>query len=329
MLDVKDIHKTFNKGTVNEKRALQGLSLHLNDGDFVTVIGGNGAGFEHFFDRIADVRVGKNGFAGNFRNFAEAHIAHANAAHDGNAVGSGFGQNFFREAITANIDAVFLEFLGHFLNEQIRAALENVNALAHEVGENDSVGDGGFIERGAVCVGDRFEKQAPDVGASGEKFFEEFPRRAFVVVVVIHLREMLEKSVHALCGNAEFFDENAREVFAVKSRLDIEFRIDEADVFELVNRIRDFFAPVFAAGFDHAVRETVERNIENMSARALKIRRQPAELVVVLEKQNRVFRLGEIVCAGEPGETAADDDRVVIFLNAEKRIFCVHLRREE
>ena len=35
MLDVKDIKKTFNKGTVNEKKALQGLSLHLNDGDFV------------------------------------------------------------------------------------------------------------------------------------------------------------------------------------------------------------------------------------------------------------------------------------------------------
>lgn len=44
MLDVKDIRKTFNKGTVNEKKALQGLNLHLNDGDFVTVIGGNGAG---------------------------------------------------------------------------------------------------------------------------------------------------------------------------------------------------------------------------------------------------------------------------------------------
>ena len=42
MLDVKEIRKTFNKGTINEKRALQGLSLHLNDGDFVTVIGGNG-----------------------------------------------------------------------------------------------------------------------------------------------------------------------------------------------------------------------------------------------------------------------------------------------
>ena len=44
MLEVKCISKTFNAGTVNEKQALKGLSLTLNDGDFVTVIGGNGAG---------------------------------------------------------------------------------------------------------------------------------------------------------------------------------------------------------------------------------------------------------------------------------------------
>ena len=44
MLQIMDIYKTFNAGTINEKRALQGVSLHLKPGDFVTVIGGNGAG---------------------------------------------------------------------------------------------------------------------------------------------------------------------------------------------------------------------------------------------------------------------------------------------
>ena len=44
MLELKNISKTFNAGTINEKRALKGISLTLNDGDFVTVIGGNGAG---------------------------------------------------------------------------------------------------------------------------------------------------------------------------------------------------------------------------------------------------------------------------------------------
>ena len=40
MLQINQIHKTFNAGTINEKRALQGVSLQLNPGDFVTVIGG-------------------------------------------------------------------------------------------------------------------------------------------------------------------------------------------------------------------------------------------------------------------------------------------------
>ena len=44
MLDIIDIHKTFNKGTINEKVALDGVTLHLNEGDFCTIIGGNGAG---------------------------------------------------------------------------------------------------------------------------------------------------------------------------------------------------------------------------------------------------------------------------------------------
>lgn len=44
MLEIRNVTKTFNKGTIDEKVALNNLSLTLNDGDFVTVIGGNGAG---------------------------------------------------------------------------------------------------------------------------------------------------------------------------------------------------------------------------------------------------------------------------------------------
>ncbi len=53
MLDINQIHKTFNAGTVNEKRALSGLDLHLQEGDFVTVIGGNGAGKSTMLNAIA------------------------------------------------------------------------------------------------------------------------------------------------------------------------------------------------------------------------------------------------------------------------------------
>ena len=44
MLEINDLHKTFNIGTINEKVALDGVNLKLNSGDFVTFIGGNGAG---------------------------------------------------------------------------------------------------------------------------------------------------------------------------------------------------------------------------------------------------------------------------------------------
>ncbi len=53
MLELKNIRKTFNPGTVNEKVALDGLNFTLNEGDFVTVIGGNGAGKSTMLNIIA------------------------------------------------------------------------------------------------------------------------------------------------------------------------------------------------------------------------------------------------------------------------------------
>ena len=55
MLELKNIYKTFNAGTVNEKQALKGIDLTLEDGDFVTVIGGNGAGKSTMLNAIAGV----------------------------------------------------------------------------------------------------------------------------------------------------------------------------------------------------------------------------------------------------------------------------------
>lgn len=55
MLELRNISKTFNAGTINEKKALINVSLKLNDGDFCTVIGGNGAGKSTVMNAVAGV----------------------------------------------------------------------------------------------------------------------------------------------------------------------------------------------------------------------------------------------------------------------------------
>lgn len=55
MLRVEKISKTFNRGTVNEKRALSDLSLHVKQGEFVTVIGSNGAGKSTLLNAVAGI----------------------------------------------------------------------------------------------------------------------------------------------------------------------------------------------------------------------------------------------------------------------------------
>ena len=53
MLKISNISKTFNPGTINEKKALSDLSLHLAKGDFVTILGSNGAGKSMLLSLVA------------------------------------------------------------------------------------------------------------------------------------------------------------------------------------------------------------------------------------------------------------------------------------
>lgn len=61
MLTLNNLYKTFNPGTINEKRVLNGLELHLNPSDFVTIIGGNGAGKSTMLNMIAGVHFPDEG----------------------------------------------------------------------------------------------------------------------------------------------------------------------------------------------------------------------------------------------------------------------------
>ncbi len=61
MLKIDNISKTFNPGTINEKVALKNLSLHLQKGDFVTIVGSNGAGKSTLFNAIAGTFIADTG----------------------------------------------------------------------------------------------------------------------------------------------------------------------------------------------------------------------------------------------------------------------------
>ncbi|NLB38121.1 MAG: ATP-binding cassette domain-containing protein, partial [Clostridiales bacterium] len=61
MLRVENVVKIFNRGTVNEKTALEGVTLTLSEGDFVTVIGGNGAGKSTLLNVVAGVYPSDSG----------------------------------------------------------------------------------------------------------------------------------------------------------------------------------------------------------------------------------------------------------------------------
>ena len=76
MLDIKKISKTFNPGTVNEKKALTELSLHLDEGDFVTIVGSNGAGKSTLFNAITGGFIADEGsilLGGQDITFAPEH----------------------------------------------------------------------------------------------------------------------------------------------------------------------------------------------------------------------------------------------------------------
>lgn len=61
MLQIHNLYKTFEPGTVNEKKVLKGLSLHLKAGDFASIIGSNGAGKSTLFNAIAGVFLSDEG----------------------------------------------------------------------------------------------------------------------------------------------------------------------------------------------------------------------------------------------------------------------------
>ena len=260
---------------------------------------------------VLDVGVRDDGRTGDLGFFAETRAAELHA-HDATATRSILlDQHLLDEHVAADVDAVGLHLGGHEVDHGVRAALEDEHALRHEVREDDTEGDRRVVEGGAVGVGDGLEEQTLDIGTSGEELLEELARGARVVVVVVHLAEVRKEGLDGLGGKLELLDQDAREIGAVEGRADVEVGIDETDVAELVDAIRDFLGPVATRGLDHPVREAVQGDVKDVAAGALEEGGEAAELVMVLEEEHLASEFRQVVRRGHPAETSADDDGVI------------------
>ena len=268
---------------------------------------------------VLDVGVGEHDRAGDLRLATEAGVAQADAGDAAAAGGPALGHDLLDEDVAADVDAVGLHLGRHQVDEGVGAALEDEDALRHEVREDDAEGDGGVVERGAVGVGDGLEEEALHVGPAREELLEELARGARVVVVVVHRAQVREEVLDDLGGHAELLDEDAREVGAVEGGVDLEVGVEEADVLELVDAVRDLLGPVAAGGLDHPVREAVQGDVKGVPALALEIGGEAAELVVVLAEQDLPAELGQVVGGRHPAEAGADDHGVVAGLEVVER----------
>lgn len=83
MLKISHISKTFNPGTVNEKKAIEDLSLELKQGDFATIIGSNGAGKSTLFNAICGDFLTDTGSTTRYKDTHLCRSMHVQEALDG------------------------------------------------------------------------------------------------------------------------------------------------------------------------------------------------------------------------------------------------------
>ena len=222
-------------------------------------------------------------------------------------------QNAVHKHAFTKLDPVFLELVGHLLDQQIRTALKGENPRAHEVAKHDAEGDRGVVEGGAVGVGNRLHQQAVHVRPPGEKPFEHLPRGLGVVVVVVHRPQVVVEGFDLGRGQLELFNQDAGVVFARERGPHIHLRIHEPHVFELVDGVGDFLGPVAPAALDHTAGKAVQRNIKNVPAFAGEPRREAAELIVVFEQEDFVAGLGQDIGPRQTAQAGAYDNHVVFI----------------
>jgi len=160
----------------------------------------------------------------------------------------------------------------------------------------------------------------PYVEAAGEVALEELAGRQLLVVEEVHAAGELEELLDPLQRDLEVIHQLVGEVGPVERRRKGELGVVEADAFELDDGLRDVGRPVLAAGLDHANREAMEGDVEDVPAFPLEPRRHAAKVVVVLQQQDRIVAGRQPVGGGQAGEPRADDDHFVFGLDVSEPV---------
>ena len=228
----------------------------------------------------------------------------------------------FHETFPSQVRSVRSQLLDHILDQSVRTTLESVDAFAHEIGEYDPVGNCGILECRTIGKGDGLEQQALYIVSTGKELLEQVSNGATVGHEIIHRADMLEKIFHPILSHHELVLQDTSKVPAVESRPQIVLRINEANVLQLNNGIRNLLRPVLATRLDHAHGETMQGNVKDVPPGPFEPSSQASELVVVFKKQNRVTLLGQTICTRKPPQTTTDDDDVVEVVHTVQRILC-------
>ena len=171
--------------------------------------------------------------------------------------------------------------------------LKRVNALGHEIGEHDAVGNGRVFQRRAVGVGDRLHQQPDHVLAAGKESLEQLADRSSPGRRKNSSPRGVEKRRSRLRPALANRSISSRVKSARSKRGgQREHRVVEADVLELHDRIGDLAGPIPPAALDHADRKAVQRDIEDVPAGPAEPGGHAAELVMLLEQAARCGRRG-------------------------------------
>ena len=169
------------------------------------------------------------------------------------------------------------QFVRHHADQLVRAALEGEHAPVHEVGKDDAVGDGRFVQGGAVGIGDRLHQQSVDVGAAGKEAVEQFPGGQAAGRRRNSWRRPWRRNSSTTAGATP---NRSWRIRMKSSLLKVVVRencgLSKTMLFSCTMEIADGLAPVFLAGLDHAVGKAVQGDIEDMAA-ALEPGGQPAQ----------------------------------------------------